>query len=381
MFGYILPRRGDLRVKELEYYRAVYCGICREEKKLSHRLPAMLSYDSVLLALCRIGVAEESSCFKKRRCASHPISKTLCVVDSPALAYTAAAMALLVKGKLADDRKDESGIKRLAACIAAGGAKRAVKKITFPAGEKRSPAGQSGVFRGDFTPLSKTVEEKLTELAAMEACNEPSVYAGASCFGELLGAVFAFDPVSMTETATVPPDASGDVSADMSPDTHTFFSTGADPVRNTVDDSIGDTVENPVKDTVKDPPPAPALPPLTHAQALCLREIGYRVGRVIFILDAVADLAQDKKEGKYNPLSAAGVDPEDPDFRRDMAAALMPELSAAEGALDLLSLKDRGIESILRNILTVGLADVITAVVVRSEKFQFRRKKEALPHE
>ena len=30
MFGYVKPDSGELRVKDYDFYRATYCGICRE---------------------------------------------------------------------------------------------------------------------------------------------------------------------------------------------------------------------------------------------------------------------------------------------------------------------------------------------------------------
>ena len=68
MFGYVRIRKGDLRVKEYEFYKAVYCGLCHHQKKLSRRLRYTLSYDLVLLALIRMGVANETCCFLKKRC-------------------------------------------------------------------------------------------------------------------------------------------------------------------------------------------------------------------------------------------------------------------------------------------------------------------------
>ena len=29
MFGYILPERPELKIREYEYFRAYYCGVCK----------------------------------------------------------------------------------------------------------------------------------------------------------------------------------------------------------------------------------------------------------------------------------------------------------------------------------------------------------------
>ena len=66
MFGYVKVRKGDLRIKEYEFYKAVYCGLCHHQKKLSRRLRYSLSYDMVMLSLIRMGVSGEKACFLKK---------------------------------------------------------------------------------------------------------------------------------------------------------------------------------------------------------------------------------------------------------------------------------------------------------------------------
>jgi hypothetical protein len=77
-------------------------------------------------------------------------------------------------------------------------------------------------------------------------------------------------------------------------------------------------------------------------------ELGRRVGRWVYFTDAVADREKDAKTGAFNPFAS--------NFDRDsIAAALALERRAAEGALNLLGCSDTGIESILRNIITLGM--------------------------
>ena len=54
MFGYIKPMTEELKVKEHELYKSIYCGLCSamgEHICTSNRLT--LSYDIVFLALVR----------------------------------------------------------------------------------------------------------------------------------------------------------------------------------------------------------------------------------------------------------------------------------------------------------------------------------------
>ena len=60
MYGYIRPVERELRLRESEYYRALYCGICRAQGRQCGNISRLsLSYDSVILALLRIAVTGE----------------------------------------------------------------------------------------------------------------------------------------------------------------------------------------------------------------------------------------------------------------------------------------------------------------------------------
>jgi hypothetical protein len=61
MFGYIRPVQSELKVKDAELYKALYCGLCRVMKKeVSSVLPLSISYDYVLLAAVRAGLSGET---------------------------------------------------------------------------------------------------------------------------------------------------------------------------------------------------------------------------------------------------------------------------------------------------------------------------------
>lgn len=98
-------------------------------------------------------------------------------------------------------------------------------------------------------------------------------------------------------------------------------------------------------------------------------ELGRRIGRWVYIADAVADIEKDKKNSTFNPFLYSTASPGEPDgknsdetqpvFDRDaIAASLALERKAAEGALNLLDCADAGIEAILRNVITLGMGSV-----------------------
>ena len=55
MFGYIKTYPPELKVREQEYYRAVYCGLCRTMGKCTGQCSRMaLSYDFAFLVMLRL---------------------------------------------------------------------------------------------------------------------------------------------------------------------------------------------------------------------------------------------------------------------------------------------------------------------------------------
>ncbi len=175
MFGYVKPYTPELLVKDYEFYKATYCGICRAMKKHTGALSNItLSYDSVLLALVRMLYIPDSDISAgMRRCIAHPLKKRCMLTENSATEYTARAFAILTYYKALDDIRDERGMKR----VAVG----AVKPIIA-----------SGAKRADIAYISELCERRLAEISELEAAREPSVDEPARLFGELLGELFAY---------------------------------------------------------------------------------------------------------------------------------------------------------------------------------------------
>lgn len=174
VFGYVRLLQPELRLREFECYRAYYCGLCRRMGKCTGQCSRLsLNYDFVFLAAARALIAGETPDVCKFRCLLHPTRRRLLVRNSPQLDYCADASAILVAAKLADDRADERGFRRLRAILGgwffAGAARRA---------RRRRP------------DLAAVVDDCLLRLRRLEAPDaEPSADAPAAVFGELMAAV------------------------------------------------------------------------------------------------------------------------------------------------------------------------------------------------
>lgn len=281
MFGYIRTDTPELRVRENEYYRAVYCGLCRAQGKCTGQCSRFsLSYDMVFLSLLRLAVSEETPTIRRGRCIAHPFKKRAYLTFSEPLSYCAYAAALLIHGKVADDLQDEKGFRRLKAKLMRPLAKRMRKK---------TPA--------EYRILDERITELLQELSVLEKQKIPSVDAPADLFGELLGEICAFG--------------------------------------------------------------------LDETNARILRNVGRHVGRWIYIVDAVDDLEEDVKKGRFNPFVCLyGESPLTDAERHGISDALRLELSAAEPAIDLLDFTEkRDIEEIVKNILYLGMPEVADRIL------------------
>lgn len=175
MFGYVRPYVPDLRVREHELYRAVYCGLCRSMGKHTGCTSRFtLSYDFVFLAAVRMVLEQTDYSACLRRCGAHPLKKRAVLQDNSALAYCARAAALLTEAKIADDIQDAKGI-ALRARTLHPAAKRMCKK-----------AFSKGDSPGD------AVWRALERLHALEQAQCPSLDDTADCFGALLSDVFSW---------------------------------------------------------------------------------------------------------------------------------------------------------------------------------------------
>ena len=114
MFGYVKPCQPQLRVCELEAYKAVYCGLCRQLGRSFGPLARFaLSYDAAFLALMGMAVAPGEPELPPGRCPFNPAKRMAVCRENPSLALAADTELLLLRWKLRDDLSDEGPGKRL----------------------------------------------------------------------------------------------------------------------------------------------------------------------------------------------------------------------------------------------------------------------------
>ncbi len=118
MFGYVIPYKSELKVKEYDMFKAYYCGLCKTlGREFNHIVRFGLNYDLTFLALLLSTIEEEKEVITREGCIANPLKKKMIVNTNKSLVYTANISILLIYFKLLDDWKDEKSIKSLMATI------------------------------------------------------------------------------------------------------------------------------------------------------------------------------------------------------------------------------------------------------------------------
>lgn len=119
MFGYLRPEREELKVREYELYRSVYCGLCKSLGKdygIISRLT--LSYDCTMLAMLTASLKGECSHVSDGRCRVNPLKKCLmCDIEGEAMHLAGAVSVIMTYYKLSDTIADSGFLKRTGARI------------------------------------------------------------------------------------------------------------------------------------------------------------------------------------------------------------------------------------------------------------------------
>jgi hypothetical protein len=173
VFGYVRPHVPDLRVREYDDYRALYCGLCRAMKRATGTLSSFsLRYDTVFLLMVRLLYSDEEITYVHRRCAAHPFRRHREARVTKSFLDAARLSAVLVAGKVRDDLSDETGLRRLRANAA-------------------SPFTRHWERRARLPDLSERTRRLLSDLRQTETEETPSVDIPAELSGEILGHIFA----------------------------------------------------------------------------------------------------------------------------------------------------------------------------------------------
>ena len=169
MFGYVRPVREELKCRDVDLYRAIYCGLCRcMRRRYGLLAPKFLNYDFTFLALL-LEEPEERFTPCRGRCHANPLLKKSMCQTSPALETAADESVVLTWWQLKDKGADSG--------LWGGLPARALALLLTPAYRKAARR------RPEF---DRTVRESLEKLSALEAEGCPSMDRAADTFAVLL---------------------------------------------------------------------------------------------------------------------------------------------------------------------------------------------------
>jgi len=184
MFGYIRPLQGELKVRELERFKACYCGMCHAlGKKYGFVSRFILSYELVFLSMI-LWAEDEKLEIKRGRCIASPFCRKRHCTRNAALDMCAGYNVILTWWKIRDTIQDEPFIKaipyRLLKLILAGAYKKASR---------------------EFAGFDVNIQNEIAALTEYESKADISLDGAADKFARILGAAA---PEQLVETTKRP---------------------------------------------------------------------------------------------------------------------------------------------------------------------------------
>ncbi|NCB62891.1 MAG: hypothetical protein EOM52_04640 [Clostridia bacterium] len=171
MFGYVLPRSEELKVREKDDYQSVYCGLCHATGRKYGFLPRMfLNYDFAFLAMVLAPEAEKYAT-EHRRCIACPLKGKDVCAEAGWLDVAAGESIILTYWKLRDNVEDGAFWSRTAAVF--------LSLLLKPAYKKAAALHQS---------FDQEVQTCLRELHTLEREGSPSIDRTADTFARILSA-------------------------------------------------------------------------------------------------------------------------------------------------------------------------------------------------
>ncbi len=114
MFGYVRAAKPEMKVKEFESYKAVYCSLCKQLGKSYGILSRFtLSYDFTFLAVLNMALKDGCCEVERKRCVFNPLKKCNFCKETDDLNMPSAAAMIMIYYKLKDNIADEKGFKKL----------------------------------------------------------------------------------------------------------------------------------------------------------------------------------------------------------------------------------------------------------------------------
>ncbi|WP_027628072.1 DUF5685 family protein [Ruminiclostridium cellobioparum] len=173
MFGYIMPEKPELKIKEFDIYRAYYCGVCKAIGKRHGQLKRMtLTYDAAFLAMLLCSLLKIETRLVKERCMVHPLKKSF-VTYNEIVDYSSDINIILAYNNIKDKWTDDKSKAALAGMAVLS---REYKKLVL-----------------EYSGKCAIIEQRLSELSRLEREGCASLDAAAEPFAKLMEEVLDYE--------------------------------------------------------------------------------------------------------------------------------------------------------------------------------------------
>jgi len=184
MFGYIRPLVSELKVRQHDKYKAIYCGLCKSlGSNCSQPSRLGLQYDMAAFAYLIAELADERFIVTKQSCVAHPLKKRPMALDNETLKYCAHITSLLTYNKLNDMWLDE-------------------KKLYAPLG-KALVGGGYKKSRAVYQNLDTEMTKQLDRLHQLELQGEKCIDYPALTTAEMMEAIGRYAPIKDEDTKRI----------------------------------------------------------------------------------------------------------------------------------------------------------------------------------
>jgi len=182
VFGYLQIHKDELKVKEYEAYKSVYCGLCKQlGRDYGFMTRLILSYDCTFYAILLMSLKRSCTGFSDGRCKFNPLKKCK-FADCKDNAYSKASALSVISAyyKVVDDIDDSGFFKRIALKIVKPFFKRRQKKAAklFPEIENivsEMMKNQKAAENDELVTIDKAANptaKMISDLAALEGGND-----------------------------------------------------------------------------------------------------------------------------------------------------------------------------------------------------------------
>ena len=118
MFGYVRAYKPELKFKEYDVYKGVYCSLCKSLlRRYSPFGQLFLTYDAAFMALCLLSASQDCTPMHPSRCCYNPCKKCYACEKNETLDFCADVSVLMAYYKILDDLHDAGFVRKIGAAL------------------------------------------------------------------------------------------------------------------------------------------------------------------------------------------------------------------------------------------------------------------------